>query len=242
VSKRCLILVLLALSSTATMADTISGSAGAGWQSWTNTSLNQNGIPYWDGTSSDGAKKNIGYCLTGAGSCGMSNPPGNLSYWGFSNGAADPNITFNGTGGSNVATMQIEIAGYANLNQFGYMDSTGMHVLFTGSQGSGATTTFTAIGSYVFFIISGNGQTYFTNSSLNPSGDQNFQHFAVFGGGTPGVFYLGIEDLPGGQGDKDYNDMVVKIAPTKVPEPGSVGMLAMGLAVLMRRAQRKARG
>ena len=36
-------------------ADTISGTAGAAFQSWTGANLNESGAPYWDNMSLDGS-------------------------------------------------------------------------------------------------------------------------------------------------------------------------------------------
>jgi hypothetical protein len=87
----------LALSPAA-VADTLVGTAGYGWQDWDVADLNENGTPYWDRTSFDTGKKNIGDCLTGTGDCTTTNfpawtdRPGNLDYWGWATGAADPNF------------------------------------------------------------------------------------------------------------------------------------------------------
>ncbi len=222
-----------------TFADTIVGSSGAGWQS--NYIVNQNGTPYWDSSSLDGTKKNIGYCLTGTGNCGMPGAPGALDYWGYSNGNADLDIGFMPTSGG-TAALEIEIAGYSSVNEFGYQDSTGNHILFTGPQGTGSTAVIAAVGEYYFFIVSGNGQTYYTDSSLNPHKDQDFQHFAIFDSSPDGTYWLGMEDLADKVTDADYNDMVVKItplAPAPVPEPSSLILLGTGGLGILGTVRRK---
>ena len=96
----------LASAGTASYAQEIMGSAGAGWQHWTvQKDLNNNGAPFWDApTTTDqnyggtdpggpGKKKNIGFCLTGQGDCAAPNglagkPPGAIAYWGMPYDAA----------------------------------------------------------------------------------------------------------------------------------------------------------
>src|SRR4051812_30511269 len=78
-------------------ADTINGAGG--WQSWSASGLNNNGTPYWDNTSWDGANKNVGWCMAGSGAWGATgctiNPtPGTLPYWGTSAGGAITDVWF----------------------------------------------------------------------------------------------------------------------------------------------------
>jgi hypothetical protein len=113
------------LFASAANATSISGSSGAGWQLWTLTNLNENGTPYWDNHSSDGDKKNVGYCLTGTGNCGMAPPnPGTIPYWGKASGAYDPSFYWISSGSRELASMRIEIAGLAGSNEFGWYDTT----------------------------------------------------------------------------------------------------------------------
>ncbi|MGH9521897.1 MAG: DUF4114 domain-containing protein [Terriglobales bacterium] len=232
--RLAIVAIVLIVAGSPLWADTLTGSVGAGWQS--GYTVNENGTPYWDHTSWDGSQKNIGYCLTGTGNCGMSGAPGQIPYWGYSNGTADLNITFAPTG-ANAATMKIEIAGNAGINQFGYSDINGNHIIFTGPQGAGATATFTAAGSYSFFMIGANG-TYYSNAALNSDNQVNFQHFAVFEGLGTGDYWLGIEDL-NSSGDKDYNDMVVHVTATSTPEPESFMLFGAGLAALAGAVRRR---
>src|SRR6266513_4079751 len=72
-------------------ADTIIGSPGAGFQSWTTTNLNTNSAPYWDYPTNYsfplGTQANVGYCLTGtgggAGRLTPGPPPGPIPFWGM---------------------------------------------------------------------------------------------------------------------------------------------------------------
>jgi len=70
-------------------------------------------------------------------------------------------------------------------------------------------------------------------SSLN-RGDGD--HLVVFQDmSDKNVFILGWEDLPLRQGDRDYQDMVLKVTikPVSVPEPGSLSLLLLGMASLV---------
>ena len=83
----CLVTVIvLAIASKPSRAQTLIGSSGAGWQTWnlavddnsTFIDLNSNGFPYWDvplltfgnyNIDKSPANKSIGWCLTSTGDC-----------------------------------------------------------------------------------------------------------------------------------------------------------------------------
>ena len=94
-------------------AQSILGSSGAGFQTWTATDLNNNGAPYWDAVTEnylgDPTNKNVGFCLTGTGDCvGILTSvfvPGPIPFWGMSYnsagdllGAIDPAVYFRRAG------------------------------------------------------------------------------------------------------------------------------------------------
>jgi len=59
---------------------------------------------------------------------------------------------------------------------------------------------------------------------------------------NPEYFWIGVEDLPYGSGDKDYQDLVFKLSPAQVPEPTTIFLLGSGLigiGILMRRKFKK---
>jgi hypothetical protein len=233
------------LFASAANATSIVGSAGAGWQIWTLTDLNQDGTPYWDHTSSDGSQKNVGYCLTGTGNCDMAPPiPGSIPYWGQASGAYDPNIYWTSSGLNESAALRIEIAGLAGSNQFGWYDTTApgvLHPIFTGPDSTGAATIFLPSPSFGLYLQA-DGIIFRTQSGTGA--DPGNQHLAVFHQPNSEVFWLGLEDLPFVRSDRDYNDMVVRIETT--PEPatflimGTVLLLAGGLRQI--RHRRRARG
>jgi hypothetical protein len=95
-----------------------------------------------------------------------------------------------------------------------------------------------------FTYDTGTGFVPITNSWDNP------EQFALFRLVTPETihYFLGIEDIPlsFGPTDRDYNDHVVRFeTPHSVPEPGTLLLLASGMAAFVARRKlttRKARG
>ncbi len=247
------LVVLLALPVTV-FADTISGTAGAAFQSWASTNLNQNGTPYWDNPSQDGPNKNVGFFLINAPTAQLAGAPGALPYWGNtfnsatdSGGTPDLNFTFDRTAAFSVANLELEVAQNANINEFGWYnvdDPSVLHPIFLGPDSAPSTDTFSPSAQYGFYLKGADG-TYYTQSSLNPSGDTSHQHFVIFqGSSTPGAetYWIGIEDLSvsglngaeGGSGD--YNDMLVHISAEvspAVPEPSTVALVLGGFLFVL---------
>jgi hypothetical protein len=166
-------LALCAICATS-YAQSIRGSAGAGFQTWTATDLNNNGAPYWDAVTEnylgDPTNKNVGFCLTGTGDCvGILTSvyaPGPIPYWGMSynsagdlNGAIDPLVYFHSAGMMLRATLQLQLSSKSTeINEFGWFETnaTGTvlgpkHRLFQGSGVPPGTLTPDPVGKTVTF-------------------------------------------------------------------------------------------
>lgn len=209
------ILVGMLVCATAAFADSVTGTTGA-WQAFDSGAfvIDNNGVPYYDNPSLEGANKNVGFLLK---------PQGVTSWWGNGDGSADTEFHFVGAMNNVGTELRFELAGRKNVNVFGYYDSSGNHVLYNGPDSPIATATFKpASNDYGFFMTTTGGVTYYTESSKNIK-DKGLQHFAAFQGPS-NTFWLGAEDTLLAGADGDYNDMVVKI--TTVPEPSSLLALA----------------
>ncbi len=249
------------LLATATFADVIVGSKNAAFQNWTSADLDQDGKPYWDNPSLDGPENNIGYYMINAPTAPLSLAPGAVPYWGNaynpvtdSGGTADPSFYFHNTVSSLTASLELEMAGNADINQFGWYDTAHpltLHPIFLGPDSPPDTTTFSPSANYGFYLTSVGG-TFFTQSSLNPCGDTSHQHFVVFAQSMASgaeTYWIGIEDstlqqINGNEGCLgDYNDMLVRICtdPTVVPEPSTASLAAVGLLLMLGLLHRRRR-
>ena len=160
-------------------------------------------------------------------------------------------------------TMVIEVAGYAPNNAFGIYEQGNMAnkiEVFAGSAVAGAVSGlinlplgWTAFGFYLSNTSA--GFTWYSDAALNAGG--GLDHFVTYQGiagetmAASGLtfgshdYLIGIEDL--NLGDYDYNDMVVKVQMTpvpdkrvSVPDTGATALLmALGLGTLamLRRRQ-----
>lgn len=235
VSRWLLLMVagVLALTVSAS-ATTVVGSGS--WQAW--SAPNEDGTPYWDNNSLDGAQMNIGYFLSGTG--GFTSPPSpgiTPDWWGNADGSADLNFYFNSPL-PQVVEMYIEVAGNSNINELWWYDVTNPSnggQIFPGPVGAGSVVVFSPTPNFGLYIKTASGTEYYTESMLNPVAEQEHQHFALFKE-AHGVYWIGIEDKPADSGegsDGDYNDMVIRM--TTVPEPATMSLFALGLLPLLRR-------
>src|SRR5215470_13771375 len=134
----------------AAFGQSVIGSAGAGWQTWTVTpisfdqpDLNDNGAPWWDlqwaatgsyGLSS-GADKNPGFCITATGDCvGVASgafAPGTLPFWAMpydsvadTGGARDNKVYFRNSGARLRVTLYLNATAVQDeVNDFGWFET-----------------------------------------------------------------------------------------------------------------------
>jgi len=144
-----LAVLIVSLLGAAASAQTIIGSPGAGWQSWTAANLTDNKAPYWDvpwgasgsygGTYAD---KNVGFCMTSTGDCqGIGSAllaPGALPFWGMpydstydTGGMRDNTVYFRSHGDKLKATLFLNMSLVSTeINEFGWFETNS-----TGSDG-----------------------------------------------------------------------------------------------------------
>jgi hypothetical protein len=204
-------------------ADTISGTAGNAFQTWAAGNLNNNGKPFFDNLSSDGAGAGVGYFMTNTGSyAGGTAGPGALPFWGGSyntasdnggGGPFDPNFFFNRTSiPGQQAALQLVVTGYNNptagVDKIYWYDTTvaglpsAANLIFSATDAPGLTKIFTPSATWGLMIESGSlytsgGTKYFySQSNRAGSDDQGIQHFAVFSSNGSQEYWIGAEDLP----------------------------------------------
>ncbi len=159
--------------------------------------------------------------------------------------ASSPTETWFANGAVNVLIN--EIAGYAPNNTFGYYtmgqnNAAATTELFPGSAGTNYSKSFTLSPAAMFGFylgINGTSLNYFTEANRNPA---NEKHVAIFREDISNTYILGFEDLSLTTGDRDFQDMIVKVTVNPVPEPGTLVLLSAGMfgfAVWYRRRENK---
>jgi hypothetical protein len=241
----CLVGLLAAVGA---FADAITGTGT--WQAFPGT-LDLDGYPYVDRPSGDGLRGSAAFYLSGyGGSYGARSLGVTPDWYGETSGEAATDYYFNLAQANLTATLRLENSEWRLNDEFGWYDvsnPTILHTLFAGPASVGAIVTFTPSVQYGYYLTSAYGETYYTQSSLNPSGDATQQHFALFRSTDPtqDKIWVGAEDLPvrcaayemGG----DYNDMVVEIVGTPEPATGFLAggtLLALAMGIRWARSKR----
>lgn len=222
--KYVLTIAALALAlSTPAVAAPITVPSGGTWIPV--TAPNQDGTPFWDNTSWDGANQNVGFRLQSL----LGAQYGNLEY-------LDVASFVIGATGQNVE-LKVEVAGQAGNNALYYNNGGADQLIFSGAAAPGATFAGPIAGPFSFVFYS-NGSPANAWSSSSDSWDQQFALFRLTG---TQQYFLGIEDLT--NGDWDYNDMIVsfELQAPPVPEPGTLLLFGAGILGAAARLRRRAR-
>ena len=242
----------------------VGATASAEAQTWAAVGTPNNvsaGQQYWDNTSNDGTHCNVGYVLEGVAgtsgnSCSNQRPSGWLPYTGTTpttylqatGGGYDPFSMPAGTYEFSLLPGTSSTGGdIAAANQdWGYVDLTTLAL--TSFNGGLPGVPVDIADPWAFYIVMTNGNYAYSNSA---------NQFALFGFGPTGSFtgfdtgsnyILGIEDIytgSNGGSDKDYQDELMQFTydgtgtTTETPEPGTMTLLATGLAGMAAAARRR---
>jgi hypothetical protein len=211
------------------------------------------GSPFWNNPSDDvgtggSHMMNVGYVLTDTG--GVSNNVlGTDSVTGdLTNGGADPSaFSFLSTGNPDILTLlfadsSLDTGNPTQGTVFGYYVGSSFTQLYSVTDTSAPTgqTTFTPTlsgSSYGFYATvcygAGMCETYTTGmgNSGNEPGGAGWNHFALFQLAS-GNYAIGFTaaDAMVGEGIGDFNDVVVELQ--TIPEPGTIGIVAVALLAL----------
>lgn len=205
---------------------TLIGSPGAGWQTWTVANLNDNSHPYWDApwgstvtATHNLAEKNPGFCITSTGDCqGIGSAilaPGAIPFWGLpydasadTGGERDNAVYFKSAGHTLIATLVLNASVVKKeINEFGWFEtnSTGSvigarHILFQGTGEPPGSQPATPVGKSVKFMPSKYFGYYYSDvsePSTTPAPTHGCYAYTLFNFNEPACLQSG------GAGDHD---------------------------------------
>ena len=141
-----------------------------------------------------------------------------LNTLGYTNIALSTAQTF--PAGTYEARLLAEYAAYHETNEFAYypVGTSNFILLYSGPEGNyGYVTppvikTFSSATTFgCSMYVAAEDHRYFTQTSRNPDGRQHAKVYRNLD--VPGMYFIGFENVYGSPADRDFQDMVVSIAP-----------------------------
>ncbi len=141
-----------------------------------------------------------------------------LSTLGYNNIALSTAQTF--PAGTYEARLLAEYAAYHETNEFSYypVSTSNFTLLYSGPEGNYGYVTPPVIKTFssdttfgCSMYVAAENHRYYTQTSRNPDGRQHAKVYRNLD--VPGMYFIGFENIYGSPADRDFQDMVVSIAP-----------------------------